>query len=628
MRRVALILMTVLFFSACGDGGLVMPSLSEDDDFRLQTVVDGSVVTRNQTISATLLVGPGGRYPDRVEVTFIDQHGEVAAERTISAAEIDRGRLPALAVDQLATGFYAVRFELFEGGRRDAEFQRNLFVSDAPFAVASISAYPPTFMTDSKGILRADLDIPAQADPFLRWSFNGKPVMQGLLSAGSGELMLRSPQSEGVYPVLLELFPVAPRGADFSFTSQVSQQSDLVVKESRSASERGFGPPQSYYVLLHFAGNTRDSGMRGALLGGAAASAQTVGAADLRIVHELFGYYLDGATAIGFEEVILPFTNGALEPFSIAMRLALTEPQRGRVLFSARSDDSSLELQLELADEGEMRLHLAERGRGATVTSEGAALLPGRPVDINVAVVPHAAHTSVTWFVDCEPVGAADIPLGFARPNGGPDGRWQPLAGRSVIGGEGGFIGVIDEFGIFFRDEHGRPAANTAPFRVEQLRRHGEALIFAEGFERPQLPQSFATRGVVRISGGTAVVEPGSALIGPAVGFDPSEVTLELSVGFAGEPAPRVELLSVGDDARLLSHALAGPGLLRFQLERRADLLWIRVNDRDPVQAPVPAPAGGVRLEVVNDSGAAEVLVDSLLAFHGTTGIRQSLHVP
>ncbi len=605
-----------------------MPPLSEDGDLRLQTVADGSVVTRNGTISATLLPGPQGRYPDRVEVTFIDQDGEVASERTISAAEIDRGRLPALAVEQLATGSYTVQFELFNDGRSSAEFQRRLFVSDAPFAIASISAYPPTFMTDSKGILRADLDIPPQADPFLRWSFNGKPVMQGLLSAGAGELMLRSPQSEGVYPVVLELFPVAPRGAGFGFASQVSQQSDLVVKESRSASERGFGPPQSYYVLLHFAGNTRDSGMRSALLGATAASAQTFGAADLRIVHELFGYYLDGAAGIGFEEVILPFTNAGLEPFSIAMRLALTEPQRDRVLFSARAEDSSLELQLELAEEGELRLQLAARGRSATVTSEGSALLPGRPVDINVAVVPHAGHTSVAWFVDREPAGAADIPLGFGRPNGGPDGRWQPLAGRSVIGGEGGFIGVIDEFGIFFRDEHSRPAANTAPFRVEQLRRHGESLIVAEGFERPPLPQSFATRGEVRIAGGSAVVEPGAALIGPAVGFDSSEVTLELSVEFAGAPAPRVELLNVGDDAPLLSHPLAGPGVLRFQLERRADLLWISVNDRDPVQAPIAAPFGGVRLEIANDAGAAEVRVDSLLAFHGTSRIRQSLHVP
>lgn len=605
-----------------------MPSLSEDGDLRLQTVADGTVVTRSGTISATLLPGPQGRYPDRVEVTFIDQDGEAAAERTISAAEIDRGRLPALAVEQLATGFYTVHFKLFNDGRRSAEFQRRLFVSDAPFAVASISAYPPTFMTDSKGILRAELDIPPQADPFLRWSFNGEPVMQGLLSAGAGELMLRSPQSEGVYPVVLELFPAAPRGADFGFASQVSQQSDLVVKESRSASERGFGPPQSYYVLLHFAGNTRDSGMRNALVGATAASAQTFGAAELRIVHELFGYYLDGAAAIGFEEVILPFTNAGLEPFSIAMRLALTEPQRDRVLFSARAEDSSLELRLELADEGELRLQLAARGRSATVTSEGAALQPGRPVDINVAVVPHAGYTSVAWFVDREPAGAADIPLGFARPNRGLDGRWQPLAGRSVIGGEGGFIGVIDEFGIFFRDEHSRPAANTSPFRVEQLRRHGESLIVAEGFERPPLPQSFATRGEVTVAGGSAVLEPGAALIGPAVGFDSSEVTLELSIEFAGTPAPRVELLNVADDAPLLSHSLGGPGVLRFQLERRADLLWIRVNDRDPVQAPIAAPFSGVRLEIANDAGAAEVRVDSLLAFHGTSGIRQSLHVP
>ncbi len=626
-RYLWLLLLTVLLASGCGERGLPLPSLSDDADVSLETVADGAVLTRGDRVEATILVGPEGREPDRIEVSFVSQDGRTVAADTIMAAEMERGRLPAISVAELETGYYTLRFDLFAGGRKTAEYERKIFVSAAPFRIAGISAYPPTFMTDSKGILRADLDIPPQTDPYIRWSFNGKTVSQGLLSAGAAELLLHSPQREGVYAVQLELFPVAPHGSDYEFSSQVLQRTELVVRDARLSPGRGFGPPQSYYVLLHLAGNTRDSGMRAELVGREAAKAEATGAAGLRMTRELFGYYLDGAAGIRFDEVILPFRSHGFEPFSVAMLLVLTEPQHDRVLFRTEAADSSFGLRVELADGGELRARLRVGERSETLTTEGAAVQPGRPVEINLALVPRGAATSLLWLIDGKPVAAAELPLRLPRP-ADDGGRWIPPAGSSVIGGEGGFVGVIDEFGIFFRDDRRRPAANTAPFRFAQTRIHGEALILAEGFESALLPERFAERGAVSLRNGSAVVDPGSALIGPELEFNSAEITLELTTAANPEAALRVELWSIDDDVHLLSHSVAGAGVVSLHMEHRGERLRMSFAGQDELEMPVPDGFNGVRLETVNDSATEELRVESLVAYHGSRAGRRSIHVP
>ncbi|TVQ38746.1 MAG: hypothetical protein EA384_08425 [Spirochaetaceae bacterium] len=624
----ALFLVGLALFSACGDGGLVMPSLPDHGEVGLQTVADGAVVTYGERIDASLQAGPDERAPDRIEVTFRDAAGEVAASRTIVAAEIDRSRLPPLAIDELPTGYYTLRFELFRDGRRIGDHQRRLFISTAPFAVAGISAYPPTFMTDSRGILRADLNLPPQADPYIRWSFNGRPISRGLLSAGAGELLLRSPAAEGVYSVELELFPEAPRDADWGFASQVLQRTDLVVKESPGSADRGFGPPESYYVLLHFAGNTRDSGMRTKLLGGQAAEARESGEVDLRIAHDLFGYYLDGSSGIEFNEVIVPYRAGGFAPFSVALRLVLTEPQSDRVLFQSESADSSFGLQLLLAGEGELQARLYAGELMTAVTTSGAGVRAGRPFDVNLSLVPRVTDTVLELFVDGEPASGADTALRLPQPAEGVDGQWQRLAGHSVIGGRNGFAGVIDEFGVFFRDERNRPAANTAPFRAAQVRRYGDALIFAEGFESGRLPAALATRGTVRVGKGGVFLDPKGVLVGPQFAHDIGAVTLELSVAADREATYRIDVRSVADGALMLSRHRRGTETVVLHLDRSHEGLTFVIPEHEEYEIALPVGFSAARLEIVNDSAEREVAVESLLAYLGTRQVRQSMNVP
>ena len=656
VRHIGTFLVVLAILSGCGDGGLLLPGLAEGGDVVLQTVADGAVLTRDSPLEAALRLRPGQREPDRVEVTVTTADGRSAAARTIAAAEIQQGRLPGIALDSLEPGYYRVEFELYSAGRRTDTVRRMLFLVDGDYRIAGVSAYPAAFMPDSRGILRADLEIPDGADPYLRWSFGGRTVSEGLLSAGVGQLLLRSPESEGVYAVQLELFPVAPPTGGYGFASELLQQTDLVVREARLPDERSLGPPASYYVLLHLAGNLRDSGMRPELLGAAAAEAELIGNAEPAIVDGLFGYRLSGGAAITFNEAVVPYRNGGVGPFSVSMRLVLTEPSgadlnntqtatRSQTFFALEARDPAFSLRLELSDQNTLAAQLQVGGNSSTLT----AVVPGpaqrRPVELSFAVVPRSSGTDLAWFVDGElaAAGATSLRLPLPLPRNDERERdltssdhaagWRSLAGSTVIGGENGFSGLIDEFGVFFRDEYDRPAANMTPFRLEQLRRHGEMLLFGEGFESDELPEGFELAGDGAVTQGVVALQPGAVLRSPPVELQGEGITIEvvpragdrarLLIGLRGSDGdvlrPPHEVLpqSVGDDA---------PLVLRLQLREGRLLTWS--GRSEPVEIPLAPGRESLRLEMSNASGASDLGITSITAYRDSSSFLPVIDVP
>lgn len=681
VRHIGSLLVVLAILSGCGDAGLLLPGLTDEGDTVIQTVADGAVLTRDHPLEAALQLRPGQQEPDRVEVTFIGRTGSAVASRTVVATEIDRGRLPNLALDALEPGYYRVEFALYSAGRRTDTVRRKLFVVDGTYRIAGVSAYPPAFMPDSQGILRADLEIPDGADPYLRWSFGGRTVSEALLSAGGGELLLRSPESEGVYTVQLELFPLAPPAGGYEFAAQLVQQADLVVRETRMPGERSFGPAASYYVLMHFAGNLRDSGMRPRLLGPAASDARLVGDVAPAIVEELFGYLLADGGAVAFDEAIVPFRDDGIGPFSVSMRLVLTEPsgagaaaragERGRTdrLFALEAHNPSFSLQLELSGDDVLAAHLQVDGRTATLSAHVPGLRHRGPVELSLAVVPRSTGTDLAWFVDGALAAGDSTPLRLPLPRVAARTRdadgtsaaaapgWRALQGRTVLGGERGFAGLIDEFGVFFRDEHDRPSANVAPFRLEQLRRHGEVLLLAEGFESGRLPDGFALEGGGEFAEGAAWLPPATTLTPPALELRPDGadgVTVEivthadsrgrLQVGLRSGSGTQPELLYeapprtvAGDDRRSAGtvgtpdgdsprHAAAAPLVLHLRL--RDGRLLTQSDRSPPLELPLAPGAHSLQLEITNGAAEGDLGIESVSAYRDPSGFFPVIDVP
>ena len=66
--------------------------------------------------------------------------------------------------------------------------------------------------TTASVMLKAELDIPAGADPYLRWSWKGKVLAKGTLGNGFGQILWVAPSDQGVYTITLELFPELASG--------------------------------------------------------------------------------------------------------------------------------------------------------------------------------------------------------------------------------------------------------------------------------------------------------------------------------------------------------------------------------------------------------------------------------
>lgn len=623
----------LLLFSSCGESGLLLPPLSEDGDISVQTVSDGAVLGQADTVPFTLEVGPQGSNPDRVVVSVVDAAGRVVRTVSHAAAELDRGRVPSLAVAGIEPGLYVVEIEFFAAGRRLGGHERTVFVVNAPHRVGGISVYPPFFEPDSLGILRADLEVPAESDPWLRWSFAGRPVAEGRLSEGAGQIVLRSPRSEGVYAVRLELFPQAPRGADFRFPSPIVQNSDLVVRQARAGLERGLAPASSFYSLLHLAGNLRDAGMRIQLLGESATPARLIGEPDPRIVQEFFGYFFENGGGIEFNEVLLPYRGGGLDPFSVVVRMVPARVVDGAILFAATSDDGEFSLTVRQLEEGYLAAELRVGERSARAVTDVPVAPAGVPVDINLAVLPGAERTELRWFAQGERVGGRFVDIGFPRPEeGAPHGA---VAGVTRIGGPGGFVGLLGEFGIFFRDGSRRPAADIERFRAAGARRFGDDLILAEGFESglgavldAQDAEVIGEASVLRIAPGGVVVlravdlSDGSVVVEVTpVGDEGTEMPavdqMELLVAHATDDSP---IVSVGMDGTVAAAGLSPSRLVflypvRFMLSLQEGAVVVADDTGGTVSVPVVPVPGELNLTLANRSADQTVEIESILVY-------------
>ncbi|HUI69621.1 MAG TPA: hypothetical protein VL354_03805, partial [Spirochaetia bacterium] len=120
-------------------------------------------------------------------------------------------------------------------------------------------------------------------------------------------------------------------------------------------------------------------------------------------------------------------------------------------------------------------------------------------------IVPQAGGTiAALWFLNGELVSSHTVSVTI-----------PPLRqdGTTVIGGQGGFTGVIDEFGVYYRDDQGKSSADPAQLFRAMQRKFGKNLVLASEFEGAQLPQGMTLEGKAVMNPGSLTLSPDSALV-------------------------------------------------------------------------------------------------------------------
>ncbi|HOV64137.1 MAG TPA: hypothetical protein PLG43_09680 [Spirochaetia bacterium] len=489
-RYIVLFLSILLLFSSCGDTALFMERPHETDPVTVRTIPEGAVISAGSPVPYNLSFSSSakGVAVTSLSIEVIDRTGSAIVSEMLGQDELS-GSLPELILSGIPTGEYILRFVVKEGSEIIHEKAVTFFFSNDPLAIREIRVYPPAQYPGSEGLLYAELASSASA--YLRWSVGKEVIAQGTLSEGFGLVRWSAPQTEGVYTVKLEAFPVAPASGTYSFDSPIAMSAQAFVSKEQRPGKYEFQPDDRYYSILHFRGNLRDTGIRKGKT-----DVKSLGTPVLTVRDGIFGYALDKGAGFGCDGPLVPLDGGRLLPFSLKFRM-IADSVSGRSFFSWMSDSGDMLMRLSCEDEGNLVFAAFPPGASPVYAKLSGVSLTGLHT-LTVSVFPQKEATAVAFYVDDSlRFWESYFPLPASFPKGG----------RSLIGGDEGFSGVIDEFGVYSRDSAGRNSADADIFANARRIQYGDTVLLAEGFDGSFLPHGFAFEGMNAGHEGSAVIE-------------------------------------------------------------------------------------------------------------------------
>ncbi len=567
-------------------------------DFQINSVVDGQIVTKGSTVPLLINAQDASKEKDaEVEVTLTSAAGEVVAHYR-SAASLNKQTNIALPPG-LAAGLYRLDIVVYSGGESVQKKSMSFFVADDGWKIAGIASFPPLVTTKSSVMLKADLQVPAGANPWLRWSWKGKAIARGTLRNGYDQILWVAPSDEGVYTITLEMFPSSPAaGSDFPFTSTVALSSDVFVANGKAQAKGDLGPDSSYLVLLHLQGNLADSGTAARRSG--ITEAVPVGKPQIVSLDDGFGYRLDGSSGFQLPWLGLPVDGGTLKPFTLSIDVAFDDPAAAGTVVSALSADGSFSLTVTMdAARGGPRAVLSATGLPAfEIPWQAPALVRAKRALLSLSILPQGTTVTAQWFLDGIQVSAVSGP--FA-----PSGLKQK--GSLTVGGPGGFTGVVDELGVFAFDAAGRPSTDPDLYQRAQEALYGSNLVFADGFDGAYLSGDLSLEGPGQINAGTLSLKPGSTLGLPPVKLEGSSVTVTAALSPDSSRTVALHAQWEGDSAPAAQVSLsADADGARFRIARDGrSLVLISGTAERTVALQAPGTADARLLLSLGDPAAA-----------------------
>ena len=535
------ILLFSLFLSSCTEGSFLFPALDEQQEVRALTLESGTVLETGSDIPIELeyLVDPVRRSVviDRAEIEVVDSLGTNIGTAEFSGEDVLEGVQNFIALPEMDDGLYTLRYRLYEADSLVVEQERSFFYVNDYYQIPEITAYPATLIPGTGALLTADLDIPEGADPYLRWTLNDELQAEGLLSEGLDQLRTTSPSEIGVYRVRVDLYPVAPSGQPYEFESSIQQQLDLFVSRSRELSPHDLQPEASYFSLLHFTGDFFDRGYR-TLDASEAIMFEPIGDVALDVYSDLFGYHLDAGDGFRADDFLLPLEPeadgaGTLQPFTITIRYVAfgTDAAESRV-FQTASADEALSAELLFGSDSGASLQMRYNGTDYASSTPADVLSVDSPTELSVSVLPRpdSGRTLVMWFVDGVFVAAEEIATVFSG---------IPVSGgTSVIAGETGPELIVDEFGVYARNEQQEASVDPSVFFRSMHWAFESDLAYAEGFDAEYLPSDVIPEGIVSVQRGRLILEQGARARFPLLYF--RDGSLNVEVPLSGDPEARV----------------------------------------------------------------------------------------
>jgi hypothetical protein len=612
LRRIARSMPLLAFFAflaACGDQSLFMSMKSDTTDLQITSIADGQVLTSGTPVPLLIRAENTGKSRDvEIEVTLTSAAGQ-SVWHNRAAATLNE-QTPIALPANLPSGLYRLDLVLYSSGEVAQKKSSSFFVAGDAYKITGIKSFPPVITATASVMLKAELAIPVDADPYLRWSWKGKVIAKGALSRGLGQVIWAAPSDEGVYTITLELFPSSPpAGSDFTFTSSLLLSTDIFVSAGSSLGRSDLGPESSYLSLLHMQANLTDAGTGAKKLG--KAQALPVGAPDIVPLEDGFGYRLNGSSGIQIPWLTLPIDGGVLKPFTVSLGVMFEDLDTANRILTASAADGGVSLAISIDPSTHAPLaRLSTVGNGAVILPwSGPGLSKKQRYLLSLSVVPRGEDIVAQWFLDGVQVSLSNVP--YKIPG-------VKQEGTTVIGGEKGFKGIVDEFGIYYRDAEGRPSTDPDQFLRAHTIALGSNLVLADGFDGIFLSTGFALEGSGQIGAGSLTLPPDTMLDLPPLKMEGSSISV--NVDLAPGSARSATLLAQweGSSERPLQYPLVADAAgLRFKIGADGNAIIVPAGTAEKtLSMPKPPQAGAsLLLKISNPAEAGSpMVIDQLLA--------------
>lgn len=487
---------------------------------QLHTVKNGSILEPNTPIPLTLIYEEATGNFDSVTITLFNNEGEELASDILSKNAAGNNKKTEIDLPtNLENGIYHINYTLLNKEKIVYSQITDFFIHDGVFKIDTIQSYPPDPALGEKVILVADYTSPAGSDPFFRWVIKDKTVKEELASEGGSKYNWKTVAVEGAYPITVELFPSAPSDSAFGkFSSALMRQYVIFVSKSNKIRTGEFYPASSYQTLFHFRGEIADEGYLASTLDQNTYIIKGNPVPDFG--KGIYGYLFNPNDFMEIPKIVIPFSSqGEMASFSIKYRFLpdihnvlknvtdnadadVTEasPIPPNVFFSAISSDNSFVLQLGNSAVGEYFYTFNNESGKFTYSGDGQ----NRIINLTVSFYSDVINKKCTivWMINGKTVEKKEI-------------NFIPVlrktAGVTAIGS--GFCPyLIDEVGIYTKNEEGNPAVSSSCFTDYNLEKFGSSLLFSEGFDYSSRENSFE-KEEIEIKDGQVVIHSGEEIL-------------------------------------------------------------------------------------------------------------------
>ncbi len=486
--KISGILLLIILLSlivSCG-GYFFGPGDEESHTLEILSLSNGSTLQKGEPVFFNINTPENNEPPSSLDINLYSSDGEKIAGLSMDNDEIAEEE-PSLELENLnlETGLYEIEFILYGLDTILVERRLLFFYVEGVYAVQGVEASLPVIFPGAKVLLIANVEAPENSDPYIRWKQNQIVLANGRLKDGLDRIYWSAPEEEGIYSLTVELFPVLPPSdIDYDFISSTLMDMELYVSSS-AKSDNDLGPRERYFSLLHLNGTLADSGMfipnneKGRI------DAEEQGILEPVAREGNLGYRIANSSGFLIPRFILPVEDGRLQPFSLSLGLILESLNENARFIRIVSEvpevsgENDFSLELYLNEENGDFTPAALMNLQSLEIQNPSGIRPldtGKRYLLTLSLFPSADAQSfeLVWYLD----GIEYKRLQFDIPLDGFN-----TDGTTRIGGEGGFNGILDEIGVYYRNSEGEPSPDTNLFFSRMKQKYGARLVYANGFD-------------------------------------------------------------------------------------------------------------------------------------------------